>query len=122
MISLALDKLTNDIYFEKGELQLIKDVQNDPKQIEQNLKTRLLFFREEWFLDTSVGLPYFSDIMVKTPNIPNISAIIKSEILKVTGVKSIEMFDLFYDIPKRKLTVNFTVSTIYGSATLTENL
>lgn len=122
MKSIKLNTVTHDIEFLNGELQMVDDSANDPAQIKQALRHRLLFFRGEWFLDTTVGLPYFTEIMVKTPNIPNIAAIIKSEILMVSGVISISQFDLNYDIPNRKLIVNFTVSTIYGSTTITETI
>lgn len=115
MISIALNRLTHDIEFLNGQLQIVEDTDGNPDQIIQNLKTRLLFFRGEWFLDTVIGLPYFSDIYVKSPNIPNIEAIVKAEILDVTGVLEITQFDLNYDIRQRKLSINFVVNTIYGT-------
>lgn len=122
MKSLKLDKNTHDLVFENGELLIVEDTDGNPEQIVQNLRTRLLFFRGEWFLDTSVGLPYFTDIMVKSPNIPHIEAVIKLEILEVSGVLEITQFDLNFDIAARKMTINFAVSTMYGNAQLTETI
>ncbi len=122
MIDLKLGKLTHDIVIENHDLVLVKDATGDPQQIEQNLKERLLFFKGEWFLDTEHGIPYFTDIMKKNPNIPDVEAILKAEILDVSGVNEITKFKIDFNVSLRKLTVNFIVNTDYGLLPISETL
>ncbi|MFY1894735.1 hypothetical protein ACOTCN_12180 [Achromobacter xylosoxidans] len=36
-------------------------------KVAQQIKVTLLAFLGEWFLDTSFGVPYFEEVLVKTP-------------------------------------------------------
>lgn len=118
MIDWKLDPLTHDIVIENGDAVLIEDVEGDPAQIEQHLKIKLWLFKGEWFLDTSVGVPYFEDILVKNPNIPNIESILKQKILSTPGVNEILEFSIAFDRQARNLTVDFKADTDFGVATV----
>ena len=93
MIDLALDKDTHDLYISVNDMQLVDNLDN----VEQHLKTRLLFYLQEWFLDTTAGVPYYTDVLIKNPNIPDIENILKSKILDTTNVQEILEFDSVFN-------------------------
>lgn len=118
MIDIAVDKTTHDLYVDNDDLQLVNDID----QVEQNLKVRLMFFRNEWFLDTTAGMPYYTDILVKNPNIPNIESIIKAIITDTPDVEEILEFNSEFNNSLRTYTVDFKVRTVYGEAEILVSL
>jgi GTPase SAR1 family protein len=118
MIDLAIDKTTHDLYIESDDLQLVNNID----QVEQSLKIRLLFFRDEWFLDTTSGIPYYTDVLVKNPNIPNIDSIIKATIADTPEVEELLEFRSEFNRSARTYTVIFKVRTTYGETEIQASL
>lgn len=111
MIGRALDS-NNDIIVKNGSLQLVEQ----GAETVQHVRTRLLFYLEEWFLDVTAGTPYFQEIFTKPANLANIESIFKSRILNTPGVDSLTEFSMDYEGgSSRKLTVTFSAETTYGS-------
>ena len=111
MIGRALDS-NNDLIIESGQLKL---VENGAETV-QHVRTRILFYLEEWFLDLTAGTPYYQQIFTKPANLANIESILKSRILNTPGVSILTEFSMEYEgNSKRKLTVSFSAETIYGS-------
>lgn len=104
-LDLKLNKDTHDLLITNGDLSLVEK----SEQIAQNLKIRLQFFSGEWFLDTTKGLPFYSDILVKNPNIPDVDALIKAEILDTPGVLELLEFISSYTNASRTYSINFKV-------------
>jgi hypothetical protein len=88
-------------------------LENTPDTVGQAVKTRLLLWREEWFMNTSEGTPYMQDILGRNTNY---DLQIKSRILGTKGVK--EIIDYSSNVINRALSVTCTLSTIYGIITL----
>lgn len=107
---LLLNKETNDLQVSGGDLVLVADF----GAIEQEISIRLQFVFGEWFLDTTAGLPYFDNILVKSPNLAAIRTIFMDEILASAGVKSLLSLNLDFDRAARSLTVAFSVNTDLG--------
>ncbi len=80
----------------------------------QSLRMRLRFFQGEWFLDASVGLPYFQSILVKNPNAPAVRAAFRERILGTPGVDALTSLTLNYRAADRSLDVAFAVTTALG--------
>lgn len=118
MMDLKVSTTTHDLEVSAFDLQLI----DQSEYLAQKLKIRLLFIYQEWFLDTALGVPYFEQIWVKTPDIPKIETILKATILETEGVTELLAFSTDLDRAARRLTVEFTVNTIYGPLTLTETI
>jgi hypothetical protein len=118
MIDLALDKDTHDLYIASDDLQLVENID----QVEQSLKIRLMFFRNEWFLDTKTGVPYYTDILVKNPNIPNIENILKAIIIDTPEVQELLEFNSEFDNGARTYAVTFKVRTTYGDTEVEASL
>lgn len=110
MIGRALDS-NNDLIVENGSFQLV----NDAAETVQHVRSRLLFYLEEWFLDTQAGTPYFQQIFIKPANLANAESILKSRILNTPEVLRLIEFSLDYEGPTtRKLNVAFSAETTYG--------
>lgn len=82
--------------------------------IRQHLRTKLGLFLGEWFLDTTVGVPWFRDVLVKNPNFVVIQDMLKDQILSTPGVIALERFDFDYVSGTRNLSLDFTVSSTEG--------
>jgi hypothetical protein len=100
----------NDLLLMGGDLVLVADL----AAIEQEILIRLQFIRGEWFLDTTAGLPYFDNILVKAPNLAAIRTIFVNEILASAGIKSVLSLELDFDRKARTLTVTFSANTDVG--------
>jgi hypothetical protein len=114
---LKCDKVTNDIQILNGDLALVSEVE----ELQQRLLTRLRWFYGEYVFDTSKGMRYFEDILVKNPNLPNIENLLKSIISETDGVNKILSFKLEYDPKQRTASIFFEVDTVYGNLNV-ENL
>lgn len=94
----------------------------------QAIKTRLLLFRGEWFLDTAAGTPWggfpLSDLVVAQGQIlgKNTAATrdlaLKMAVLGTQGVTNIAEYSSSTDPDTRRFSVNMVVNTIYGGAGL----
>jgi hypothetical protein len=109
MRDIIVDSETHDLLID-NDLSL----NNDIEYLKQKLNINLWFFFEEWYLDTSVGIPYYQNIMVKNPDISQIEAIFKKQIIDTDFVQEITSFDLKYDTQNRKLSVSFSVKSDFG--------
>ena len=112
-IDLKINLDTNDLIIADGDLVLCSGTY----LIMQTLQTKLLTFYGEWFLDTTFGVKYLSDVLVKSPDLPKIKSLLKDSILNTTGVTKIVSIDFNYDARNRTLDVKFVADTIYGQIT-----
>jgi len=102
-----------DLYLTRGQLSLSGTGRD---AVVQTIRQRLNTGRGEWFLDLRVGLPYFTDILVKAPDLVRVKALFRQAILDTPGVESIETLDLSLDRAARALTVTFEATLSDGSA------
>ena len=63
MYDLALNVDSWDLVFHNNDLLLI----DNAERIGQQIKITLQFWFQEWFLDTTQGIPYLQYICIKTP-------------------------------------------------------
>ncbi len=90
---------------------------NTPATVAQAVLTRLRLFTGEWFLDTSEGTPYASDVLGKyTTGVYD--AAIRERILGTDGVVSITAYSSSLDRATRQLSINATISSAYGPITV----
>lgn len=109
-IGRALDS-NNDLIAKDGRLHVVEE----GAEVVQHVRTRLLFYMEEWFLNTDAGTPWFQSIFVKPANLANIESILKTRILETDGVLKLNNFAMNYEgLSVRRLTVSFSADTIYG--------
>ncbi len=110
MTDIKIDSETGDLAVEGNELVLIAGAD----EVEQRLRRRLAMFRGEWFLNTTRGVPYRTEIFVKGVSPERIAASIKREILTTSGVLALLEYDQAFDSAQRKLTVTFKVQATDG--------
>ena len=118
MLDLKLNS-DHDLDITNYDLSIVSEID----RVVQKLKIRLLFFYQEWYLDTAIGIPYYDEILIKNPDIGNVEAIIINEILDTPDVLELLSFDSFFDKEKRVYSVEFKVNTTFGeSETTTQEL
>lgn len=88
---------------------------NTPEAVAQAVLTRLKLNAGEWFLDTREGLDRGSILGNGTEQTRDLE--VRQRILGTTGV--IEIIAYASNVSARVFTVNATINTIYGQATLT---
>ena len=103
-----------------GDLRLGEDSQEVVltellDEARQRLKVSLNFFRGEWGLNLDAGLPWFQDILVRSPSLDLIRAILTAAIVQVDGIASVESISLDFDRRNRHLTVDFDARTEDGA-------
>lgn len=113
---LEIDQQTNDLLLVNGDLVLVEGVD----AVGQHIKQRLQLFLGEWFLSINDGVPWFQNILVKKPNLLLVEAILRDRVLSTPGLLELSSFDFGYDNTTRKLTVNFSGTTINGDINFNE--
>ena len=101
----------NDIFVLDGRIAIV----NDGAQVVQHVRTRLLFYLGEWFLDINAGTPWYQEVFQKPINLNNIESVIKTRIALTPELASITEFSMEIESSQtRKLQVKFSAETEYG--------
>lgn len=103
-----------DIAINDNDLSLV----DGGDEVKQRLTQRLRTFLGEWFLDTSLGVPYYEEVLVKSPNGRLAEAAIKAEIRATPGVLDLLAFTFDVDKATRKGTIEFKVRSATGDVGL----
>jgi hypothetical protein len=106
-------KLTSghDLDLSTRDLQIVRG----DDAIKQQLAIRLQFFLGEWFLDESIGIPYWTEIFIKDPHLVAIRSFYREAIVTTPGIASITRLELDFDGATRGLDVEFTAVKDDGS-------
>lgn len=106
-----------DVHFDaNGDLVLV----DDGEEVAQHVKQRIDFQQGEWFLDESIGLPWFTEILgARALNAVNANrayaeSLIKAEIIMTPGVEGLTSFEFSFDEINRAATFNFRFDTTWG--------
>lgn len=102
-MNFKVDSDTGELAIENNSFVLVEG----PEEIEQLLTQRLNTFLGEWFLDKSIGIPYFQEILKKNPNPSDIEAIFVDKITKTTGLKELNSLEILIDSSIREMRINF---------------
>ena len=95
---------------------------DDANKVRQQIYLTLMTFLGEWFLDTTFGIPYFTDILIKGPSGSKIRSILRATILDVPDVTQVTTLNLALNNQTRILTVTLAAQTADGLVTLTTSL
>jgi hypothetical protein len=99
-----------DLELEGGDLQLASGIE----AVRQDATARLRFIRGEWFLDATVGLPYFTDVFVKAPDLARLRVLFGAELRATPGVGEVTDLALDFDRAARQLTWRFRATSDLG--------
>jgi hypothetical protein len=105
-----MNLVTNDLQITDGDLSLV----TGSDAIAQDLQQRLQSWLGEWFLDTTWGIPFKQQILVKNPNLDLIQADILLATTDTPGVVQVTDFNFVYDNNARSLSVKLTVQDSNG--------
>ncbi|QNB08329.1 hypothetical protein G5S34_17260 [Herbaspirillum frisingense] len=100
-----------DYVFGRQELDFLKD---SPDAVAQAVDTRLKLLKGEWFVDTSDGTPWSTEVLGKNTQ-STYDAAIRQRILRTPGVLRLTAYSSTADPETRHLSVNATIDTIYGT-------
>jgi hypothetical protein len=89
----------------------------DVDYIVQKITIRLLLFRQEWYLDQTLGLPWLTDILTKNPNMAYVDALIKTAIAGTPGVQGMISYSSELDGSTRTMSVTFEAKLDTGEVT-----
>jgi hypothetical protein len=92
----------------------------DKVGIKQSIDIRLSFVRGEWFLDESIGIPYYEVIFVKNPSLVVVREVFREALDDTPGVLEILALDVGYD-GNRIASVPWIVSTDLGELSAVSN-
>ena len=122
MISLKLNSTKNeawDLVVVDGDLLTI----SGEEYIAQKVKQILLLAQGDYFRNTTIGIPWFTDILgVKNPDLASIKTILidavaKNKILIELGVTKVEIPDLSFDKTARTMSLTMDIITDNNSIT-----
>ena len=106
-----LDPESHDLAFDAGgRLRYVED----DAATAQEIKTRILFFRGENFMDTREGVPYYTEILEKGVDLARVREIFRKVIASVPSVVDVPLLSLDLDRTTRTLTVVWEVRTATG--------
>jgi hypothetical protein len=100
---IELDTTTNNLRMVSGDDEILQIVL-------RNLET----FLGEWFLDSTLGVPWFQSILIKNPSIETIDAAVIDVIGRSKGVLSIQRYESELDTATRELSISFSIQTVSG--------
>lgn len=115
--NLRLDESTHDIVIGRGAertegLALTK----------QLVKCRLLTVLGEWSPDTLIGLPWFTEVMVKGQKLSVIEGMVRDCILGTDHVLEVQSLTLSLNKDNRVLTIDFIALSDWGLFESSTNL
>lgn len=105
-------KLTADDDYSFGNSQL-DFYRDEPAAVGQAVKTRLLLWLGEWFLDIEEGTPYMQGILGKY-SVDVANTTIQDRVINTQGLVDFENYESVKDADNRSLSVEFDINTIYG--------
>lgn len=118
-ISLDLDPASptyGDILFgATGDLVLTSDANpNGTDPVVQLILQTLFIFLGEWFMDLTIGIDYFGQILIVNPDQNAIDAIFINQILSVQGVDTLLAYSFTPNFLTRQLQIAFKVMKTNG--------
>jgi len=109
MSSLKLNP-DGDLDFTNNKLSLTSGID----AIRQHIQERFRTFFGEWMLDTTIGVPWFQQILVKAPLFPVVQQILKIVIVSTPGVLELIDFIFDFDPETREASLDFAARTTDG--------
>lgn len=113
-MDLLLDPVTHDLVFVNGQATV---TYTQSEIVSQRLKITLSTFLGEWFLDTTIGVPYFQQIFGKGRSKSAVDVIFQRIIAADPGVIEIREFSSVIDNQGRGYEMVFTVRVADGTIT-----
>lgn len=114
----ALDTGSWDIYLDPtGNLAMLDNATPGrfADLVCQRVRHRLQTFMGECFLDTSVGIPYYTEVLKKNPDMRRVRALLLATISGVEGIRKILELKVDFIARSREYKVIFKAEAVDGS-------
>lgn len=98
-IAAFLETEDRDFALFEGNLVLVRDA----RAIAQKVENRFRFFLGEWFLDLREGIPYFTEVLIKGPDVRVIRQLFLKVVTSTPGMADVTSFNMSYDPSTRTL-------------------
>ena len=118
LITDIADGVIGDVKITDGDLTIT----NERDSIVLRISQKLQFFFAEWFLDKTLGIPYFERILVRNPDPALVDSILKQVVLSVDGITRINQWIIEVDRTSREMRLTFRADSIYGEIDFSDNL
>jgi hypothetical protein len=89
-----------------GDIVIPPRILKGAAAIAQRLRTRLRFFKGEWFLDKRQGMPYYEQVLVKNPDLTLVRSLFRRAILETPGVLAISRMNTSFNHKIRTFTIS----------------
>lgn len=110
--NLALDE-TGDLYEKNGQIQQVTSIDEVAQAVASDMRT----FLGEYWLDKSIGVPYYTVVFVKSIDLSIIKTLLKNHILKNKYVIEVTKFEFVTNTANRSANVIFSALTTNGVIT-----
>lgn len=104
-----------DYTFGQGAANFLVD---SPDTVGQYVRTRLLLWEGEWFLDVTDGTPWLQGVLGKAPTKEERDILVRQRILDTPGVTAITAYSSSIDPATRSFSVTATTDTQFGQTTV----
>jgi hypothetical protein len=111
----ALDA-NHDLHLRGGQIARVRGAD----YVVQSIRTRLLLYQGEWWLDLEAGVPWFDEILGVPGSLRTAEAWIRQTILDTRFVDSLTSFSVTFDPRARRLTITFDALTEFGPSGVQE--
>lgn len=81
----------------------------------QTAKSNLLFQQGEWIVDETLGIPWLTGALEKGVPIQLIINLVNATIERTVGVLSVDSVEFALDKSQRRMVLNFSATTVYGT-------
>ena len=99
-----------DLLISNGDLVIVTGLTEIQQNVLQNVRT----FLGEWFLDNTVGVPYFQQILVKNPDQGKVDALIQNAILSTPGIVQLLSYASSINTQSRSISIQFKALSTSG--------
>ena len=106
---------------DNGDLAIVNNalaMTDGLQQVKQEVAQRLRTILGEWFLDTSLGMPYLTELAEKGLKLSAAADYFRNEISACPGVKAINKLELAFNAATRELSVSTVVQGETGTISL----
>ena len=68
----------------------------------------------EWFLDTRIGVPYFSEVFVKKPDLEIIRRLFRRILLAIDPISEVDFLEVYFQSAERTAHIEFSARAADG--------
>jgi len=97
-------------------------LQTGTAEIDQKIRAVLQTNKGEWFLDTTQGVPYFTDIFIKNASAQVVGSAITAALKRIPEVIEVSEMSVVIDRSARTSAVSFRARTTDGTSLIQEEI